>query len=98
MQRVAMQEPVAFWGGAFAGALGLNLQEDPLKSWLQRTASDAGVIYERMNKFNVVIHELKTRRRRPAPQRFRDIDPCLPLPERSVPINPSSCTALKSWD
>ena len=38
-----LQEPVAFFGGVFAGALGLNLEEDPLRSWLQRTAADAQV-------------------------------------------------------
>lgn len=40
----ASQEPVAFWGGVFAGALGLNVDEDPLRSWLQRTAADAQVL------------------------------------------------------
>ena len=38
------QEPVAFWGGVFAGALGLNVDEDPLRGWLQRTAADAQVL------------------------------------------------------
>jgi len=40
----ASQEPVAFWGGVFAGALGLNVDADPLRSWLQRTAADAQVL------------------------------------------------------
>ncbi len=40
----ASQEPVAFWGGVFAGALGLNVDEDPLRGWLQRTAADAQVL------------------------------------------------------
>lgn len=38
-----MQEPVAFLGGVVVGLLGLNLQEDPLKSWLQQTSADAKV-------------------------------------------------------
>ena len=39
----ALQEPVAFWGGFTAGALALNLKEDPLRSWIERTAADAKV-------------------------------------------------------
>ena len=35
------QEPVAFLGGAVAGALALDLKEDPLKSWLASTAANA---------------------------------------------------------
>lgn len=30
-----LQNPVAFAGGFLAGALHLNLNEDPLKSWLE---------------------------------------------------------------
>ncbi|MDB9314006.1 hypothetical protein PN462_12910 [Spirulina sp. CS-785/01] len=30
-----MQQPIAFMGGVLAGALRLNLNEDPLKSWLE---------------------------------------------------------------
>jgi len=41
--RAAVKEPVAFWGGVFAGVLRLNLTEDPLKSWVERTASQAGL-------------------------------------------------------
>eukprot|EP00199_Chlamydomonas_sp_CCMP681_P003791 CAMPEP_0119104144 /NCGR_PEP_ID=MMETSP1180-20130426/2434_1 /TAXON_ID=3052 ORGANISM="Chlamydomonas cf sp, Strain CCMP681" /NCGR_SAMPLE_ID=MMETSP1180 /ASSEMBLY_ACC=CAM_ASM_000741 /LENGTH=89 /DNA_ID=CAMNT_0007088825 /DNA_START=110 /DNA_END=380 /DNA_ORIENTATION=- len=37
--RAAIKEPLAFWGGMFAGALGLNLKEDPLRAWVERTAS-----------------------------------------------------------
>lgn len=37
------QEPVAFLGGVLAGVLGLNLKEDPLRSWLERTSAEAGV-------------------------------------------------------
>jgi hypothetical protein len=33
----ALQEPIAFWGGVFAGVLRLNVNEDPLKTWIQRT-------------------------------------------------------------
>ena len=41
--RPRLQEPIAFWGGFTAGALALNLKEDPLRSWLERTAADAQV-------------------------------------------------------
>ena len=37
------QEPIAFWGGAVVGALNLNLEEEPLKSWLASTSADAYV-------------------------------------------------------
>ena len=37
------QEPVAFWGGVTAGALGLTLTEDPLRTWIQETSAEAGV-------------------------------------------------------
>lgn len=36
------QEPVAFWGGIFAGNLGLNLEEEPLRSWVERTTEVGG--------------------------------------------------------
>eukprot|EP00798_Chlamydomonas_sp_ICE-L_P008259 gene8259-1528_t len=36
--RAALKEPVAFWGGIFAGALGLSLDQDPLKSVLDKAA------------------------------------------------------------
>ncbi len=31
-----LQQPTAFLGGFVSGLLGLDLQEDPLKSWLER--------------------------------------------------------------
>ena len=37
------QEPVAFWGGVFAGALGLSELDEPLRGWVERTAEQAGV-------------------------------------------------------
>ena len=40
---VPMQEPVAFSGGIVAGLLGLKLEEDPLREWLERTSSGAKV-------------------------------------------------------
>lgn len=43
MLRAAFKEPIAFLGGAFAGALGLNLEEEPLRSWIERTASQASI-------------------------------------------------------
>ncbi|MEW5317104.1 MAG: hypothetical protein WDW38_008432 [Sanguina aurantia] len=41
--RIALQEPVAFFGGLVVGALRLNLTEDPLKGWVDRTAELAGL-------------------------------------------------------
>lgn len=40
---LALKEPVAFLGGVFAGLLSLDLKEDPLKSWVERTSAQAGV-------------------------------------------------------
>jgi len=34
-----LQQPTAFLGGFVSGLLGLDLQEDPLKSWLERQTS-----------------------------------------------------------
>ncbi|KAH9312836.1 hypothetical protein KI387_027871, partial [Taxus chinensis] len=39
----ALKEPVAFLGGVFAGLLRLDLQEDPLREWVARTAEAAGI-------------------------------------------------------
>ncbi|KAG2494838.1 hypothetical protein HYH03_007078 [Edaphochlamys debaryana] len=39
--RAAVKEPVAFWGGVFAGVFKLNLDQDPLRSWVERTAEQA---------------------------------------------------------
>ncbi|KAJ9526559.1 hypothetical protein V8C86DRAFT_2460789, partial [Haematococcus lacustris] len=39
--RTAVKEPLAFWGGMFAGALRLNLNDDPLRSWIERTSSSS---------------------------------------------------------
>ncbi|KAG2444179.1 hypothetical protein HYH02_009117 [Chlamydomonas schloesseri] len=39
--RAAVQEPVAFWGGVFAGVFRLSLDQDPLKTWVERTSSQA---------------------------------------------------------
>eukprot|EP00243_Klebsormidium_subtile_P002951 TRINITY_DN16037_c0_g1_i1.p1 TRINITY_DN16037_c0_g1~~TRINITY_DN16037_c0_g1_i1.p1 ORF type:complete len:152 (-),score=8.10 TRINITY_DN16037_c0_g1_i1:255-710(-) len=39
----ALKEPVAFFGGLFSGLLRLDLKEEPLKDWLEKTADAAGV-------------------------------------------------------
>ena len=39
---ICAQEPVAFFGGFAAGLLRLDLKADPLRDWLQRTATAAG--------------------------------------------------------
>ncbi|MEN9218626.1 MAG: hypothetical protein Q6J33_06420 [Gloeomargarita sp. DG_2_bins_126] len=36
-----VQQPTAFLGGFVSGLLGLDLQEDPLKSWLERQTAQA---------------------------------------------------------
>lgn len=38
---IDVQEPIAFLGGIFAGFLGLSLDQDPLKDWIQQTAADS---------------------------------------------------------
>ena len=38
-----MQEPVAFLGGIFAGFLGLSLDQDPLKDWIEQIAAGSEV-------------------------------------------------------
>ncbi|KAJ0048810.1 hypothetical protein Pint_16603 [Pistacia integerrima] len=46
---VSLQEPIAFAGGIFAGLLRLDLNEDPLKEWVTRTADAAGITEEEIN-------------------------------------------------
>lgn len=41
--RQALKEPVAFFGGMFAGMLGLSTGDEPLKSWVEKTSEAAGV-------------------------------------------------------
>lgn len=41
--RQALKEPVAFFGGMFAGALGLSTTDEPLKAWVEKTSEAAGV-------------------------------------------------------
>ncbi|EFJ13345.1 hypothetical protein SELMODRAFT_122724, partial [Selaginella moellendorffii] len=37
----ALKEPIAFLGGVFAGMLRLDLNEEPLKGWIEKTAAAA---------------------------------------------------------
>ncbi|MEN9216701.1 MAG: hypothetical protein Q6K90_05205 [Gloeomargarita sp. HHBFW_bins_162] len=37
-----IQQPTAFLGGFVSGLLGLDLNEDPLKSWLERQSQSGG--------------------------------------------------------
>lgn len=37
------QEPLAFLGGVFAGLLRLDLNEEPLRDWVAKTAEAAGI-------------------------------------------------------
>ncbi|CAM6092903.1 unnamed protein product [Calypogeia fissa] len=39
----ALKEPVAFLGGVFAGLLRLDLNEEPLREWVAKTAEAAGI-------------------------------------------------------
>lgn len=42
-RRACVQEPVAFLGGLFAGLLRLDLKEDPLREWVEKTVEAAGI-------------------------------------------------------
>ncbi|XP_078442699.1 UPF0426 protein At1g28150, chloroplastic [Wolffia australiana] len=44
----ALKEPIAFLGGMFAGLLRLDLNEEPLKDWIARTAEAAGTTVEEL--------------------------------------------------
>ncbi|GFR40887.1 hypothetical protein Agub_g1539 [Astrephomene gubernaculifera] len=44
--RAAVKEPVAFLGGIFAGVFRLNLDQDPLRTWVERTSSQARVVQD----------------------------------------------------
>ncbi|KAK9714287.1 hypothetical protein RND81_06G084100 [Saponaria officinalis] len=39
----AIKEPVAFMGGIFAGLLRLDLNEEPLKEWINKTVEASGI-------------------------------------------------------
>ncbi|KMT06758.1 hypothetical protein BVRB_7g159180 [Beta vulgaris subsp. vulgaris] len=39
----AIKEPVAFMGGMFAGLLKLDLNEEPLKEWINKTVEASGI-------------------------------------------------------
>ncbi|XP_040998889.1 UPF0426 protein At1g28150, chloroplastic isoform X1 [Juglans microcarpa x Juglans regia] len=45
----ALKEPVAFMGGMFAGLLRLDLKEEPLKEWIERTVEASGVTEEEID-------------------------------------------------
>ncbi|KAM5570211.1 hypothetical protein ABKV19_011074 [Rosa sericea] len=47
--RKALQEPVAFMGGMFAGLLRLDLNDDPLKEWVSRTVEASGITEEEVD-------------------------------------------------
>ncbi|CAK9249617.1 unnamed protein product [Sphagnum jensenii] len=38
-----LKEPIAFFGGVFAGLLRLDLNEEPLQEWVARTSEAAGL-------------------------------------------------------
>ena len=40
---VLMQEPLAFLGGACVGLFGLDLDDEPLRSWIDQAKAEAGV-------------------------------------------------------
>lgn len=45
----AVKEPVAFMGGVFAGLLRLDLNEEPLKDWVNRTVQASGINEEEVD-------------------------------------------------
>ncbi|KAL3512981.1 hypothetical protein ACH5RR_025698 [Cinchona calisaya] len=53
----ALKEPIAFMGGMFAGLLRLDLNEDPLREWIARTAEAAGVTDEEIGNDDVQSEE-----------------------------------------
>ena len=44
IMKKAAREPVAFMGGLFAGLLRLDVKDDPLAGWVERTSKAAGVV------------------------------------------------------
>lgn len=44
--REAIKEPVAFFGGVFAGLLKLDLEDEPLREWVENTSKASGVSTE----------------------------------------------------
>lgn len=43
---MAVAEPVSFLGGIVAGFLALDVQQDPLKTWIDTRAAEAGLAYQ----------------------------------------------------
>lgn len=39
--KAALREPAAFLGGVLAGLLGIDLGEEPLRGWIERTSAQA---------------------------------------------------------
>ena len=44
LEQPLLREPGAFWGGFVAGVLGLDLREEPLRTWLDDTGREATVV------------------------------------------------------
>lgn len=42
----AVAEPVSFLGGIVAGFLALDVKQDPLKTWIDTRAAEAGLAYQ----------------------------------------------------
>jgi hypothetical protein len=42
----AVAEPISFLGGIVAGFLALDVKQDPLKSWIDTRAAEAGLAYQ----------------------------------------------------
>jgi len=42
----ALAEPISFLGGIVAGFLALDVKQDPLKSWIDTRAQEAGLAYQ----------------------------------------------------
>ncbi|KAL3163167.1 hypothetical protein ABBQ32_009575 [Trebouxia sp. C0010 RCD-2024] len=60
---VIVQEPIAFLGGIFAGFLGLSLDQDPLKEWIQQTATDSQGMDQGMDASTTAIVPMNKRSR-----------------------------------
>eukprot|EP00249_Psilotum_nudum_P009095 c21706_g1_i1 orf=441-893(-) len=55
----ALKEPIAFFGGLFAGLFRLNLNEDPLREWVTRTVKTARDVEEDSEVLEESLQEIQ---------------------------------------
>lgn len=54
---VILCEPIAFMGGIFAGLLRLDLNDEPLKEWINRTVEASGITEDEVSTGEVKAEE-----------------------------------------